>query len=258
VSQRAIVQLMSCAAAIAVLSAQTPATPAPAGAPGGAPASAPVHLPDKPLRHLEYSFAVDYQHAGEQNQGGIGTAGSGVVSTAHGSGRVGTVTIDVMGVGKDGGLVIKTYEWLQSTPNPTQSYICAVFSEGRVVCPEHLDVTDAENELMSYFGRTFLDPSIIDETGHWTRTFANQYVSVTSNYAVVGSGDANPLTIDATTKITSIGGLSSNWDDQARLTYDRTMTIPVTLHDVAIQHARGSSSMQSTMDFKLTKDSFAH
>jgi hypothetical protein len=243
-NSRAIVQLLCCAATLVATSAQAPPSPAPA-------------LPDKPLRHMEFAYSVDYQRLGEQHQGDIGTGGSGVVSTAAGAGRQGTLTADVIGVAKDGGLVIRTSEWLQSTPRASQSFVCAVFPEGRVVCPEHLDVTDAENEIMTYLGRGFLDPSIIDDKGQWQRQFSNKYVAVTANFIVTGNPDANPLAIDAKTTITSIGGLSSNWDDTAHLTYDRMLDVPVTLHDVAIEHARGNQSTQTTMDFKLTKDSLA-
>jgi hypothetical protein len=246
VTKRVIGQFLSCAAALAALSAQTPASPAP-------PA-----LPDKPLRHLEYSYSVDYQQLGEEHQGDIGTGGSGVVSTAHGSGRQGTLDVDVIGVAKDGGLVIRSAEWIQDRPRASQSFICAVYPEGRVICPEHLDVTDAENELMTFLGRGFFDGSLVDAKGHWQRTFSNKYVSVTSDFTIVGSADANPLTIDAKTQIVSTAGLSTNWDDQAHLTYDTAMSVPVAIHDVAVQHARGSAQTQTTMDFHLTKDSFAH
>ncbi len=242
-NSKAIVQLLCAAALLVGTSAQTP-PPAPA-------------LPDKPLRHMEFAYSVDYQHLGEQHQGDIGTGKSGIVSTAGGTGRQGTLTADVMGVARDGGLVIRTSEWVQSTPRASQAFLCAVYPEGRVVCPEHLDVTDAENEIMTYLGRGFLDPSIIDEKGQWVRQFSNKYVAVASQFIVVGNPDANPLAIDAKTTITSIGGMSSNYDDTAHLTYDRMLDVPVTLHDVAIEHARGNQSTQTTMDFKLTKDSLA-
>ena len=89
-----------CVAAFAVLSAQTPP-----------PAATPT-LPDKPLRHLEYAFSVDYQRNGEVHEGGIGTARSGVGSLMSGIGRQGTLDVDVMAAANDGGLVIRASEWL--------------------------------------------------------------------------------------------------------------------------------------------------
>ncbi len=58
-NSKAIVQLLCAAALLVGTSAQTP-PPAPA-------------LPDKPLRHMEFAYSVDYQHLGEPHQGDIGT-----------------------------------------------------------------------------------------------------------------------------------------------------------------------------------------
>jgi hypothetical protein len=254
-SKRVIGHLIVCAAFV-TFSAQTPAPAQPPAAPPAAGA-APV-LPDKPLRHLEYTFAVDYQGLGEDHQSDIGGGGSGVSDTSGAAGRQGTLDVDVLAVAKDGGMVVRMAEWLQNQPKPKQSYICAVYSEGRVVCPENLPVTDVENELMTFLGISFIDPAIVDDNGHWVRNFANKYVSVASDFTIVGAADANPLTIQENTKITSVGGVSTNWDDTAKITYDRPLSVPVSIHDLAVQKARGASSVSTTMDFHLTKDSFAH
>jgi len=206
---------------------------------------------------MEFAFSVDTQHLGEEHQGDIGTGGSGIVSTAHGAGRQGTMIADVMGVAKDGGLVIRTQEWLQATPRASQGFLCAVYPEGRTICPDHLEITDAENEIMTYLGRNFLDPTIIDDKGQWVRQFSDKYFAVTSTFSIVGNPDANPLAIDSKTTIKSVGGNGNDIDDTAHLTYDRMLDVPVTLHDVAVEHARGNQQTQTTMDFKLTKDSLA-
>jgi hypothetical protein len=206
---------------------------------------------------MEYAFTVDYQQLGEDHLGGIGSTGSGVVSAAGAAGRTGTMYVDIMAVAKDGGLVVRTQEWIQAQPHGSQPFLCAVYSEGRVVCPENLPVTDAENELMAFLGISFLDPSIVDDNNHWQRKFSNPQVSVVADYSISGQADVNPLTILETSKITTTTG-GSNWNDEARLTYDRPLSVPVTLHDIATQTSRGASSLRTTMDFKLTKDSFAH
>jgi hypothetical protein len=254
--------LISCAAVLLALSGQmhpNPPPPPPSG--DGQPASgaaAAASLPDKPIRHMEYAYSVDYQRLGNSTEGAIGGGHSGIVSQSGGGGRQGTLEVDVMAVAKDGGLVIRTAEWLQERPRASQAFLCAVYPEGRVICPDHLDVTDAENEIMTYLGRGFYDGSLVDDKGHWQRQFSNKSVAVTTDFTITGSPDANPLVIAAKGSVKSLNGLDSSWDDVTQLTYDTALSVPVSVHDVAIQHARGTSETQTTMDFKLTKDSFGH
>lgn len=243
---------------IAGLTAQTPAPPATGSA-------APVTLPTKPLRSLEYNFSIDYQQNGEvhpegtsgDNAGDIGTGGSGVRSVLNGIGRTGVLNADIMGMAKDGALVIRVSEWLQAQPRPSQSYICAAYPNGSVVCPAELNVTDAENELMTYLGRGFYDPTLVDAQHQWTRTYSNNNVSVASTFTITGAPDANPLSITETSQITSQNGAFHNWKDNARLTYDPDLEVPIKIHDLALQQGRGATSVQTIMDFQLTKDSFA-
>jgi hypothetical protein len=235
---------------IAGLTAQTPAPPDTGSA-------APVTLPTKPLRSLQYNFSVDYQQNGEGHTGDIGTGGSGVRSALNGIGRTGVLSADVMGMAKDGALVIRVSEWLQEQPRPSQSYLCAAYPNGSVVCPEQLDVTDAENELMTFLGRGFYDATLVDAQHQWTRAYSNKNVSVASTFTITGAPDANPLTITEATEITSQTGAFHNWKDNARLTYDPDLEVPIKIHDLALQQGRGNTSVQTTMDFQLTKDSFA-
>jgi hypothetical protein len=252
VTRGSIARAFACSIAVLALTAQTPA-PAPTAA---APQTAAPKL-DKPLRHLEYAFTVDYQQLGEGHSSGIGGTGSGVASAAGVAGRTGTLYVDIMAVAKDGGMVVRTQEWLEAQPHGSQPFLCAVYSEGRVVCADNLPVSDAENELMAFLGVGFIDPSIVDDNGNWQRKFSNKDVAVVSNFSITGQADANPLTITEISKITTTTG-GSNWNDQATLTYDRPLSVPVTLHDVATQNARGSQTLRTIMDFKLIKDSFAH
>jgi hypothetical protein len=209
------------------------------------------------LRSLEHKFSVDYQQNGELHTGDIGTGGSGIRSMMAGVGRTGVLDAEIMAMANDGGLVVRVSEWLQEQPRALQPYICAVYPNGSVVCPDQLQVTDAENEIMTFLGRGFYDPSLVDAQHQWTRTYSNKNVSVVSTFAIAGAPDANPLAITEASQITSLNGAFYNWKDNAHLSYDTALEVPVKLHDVALQQQRGSSSVQTTMDFQLTKDSFA-
>ena len=221
------------------------------------PATPAASLPAKPLRHLEYDFSVDYQRNGEGHYGGVGTVGSGVASLMAGGGRRGKLDVDVLAAAKDGGLVVRTSEWLFEQPRANQSYVCAVYPDGRVICPENLDVTDVENQVMSYLGRGFYDATLLDAQGHWRRSFSDKYVSVVSDFTIHGAREANPLSISQTPQIVSATGAFMDWKEDATLSYDANLEVLDSLHDVAVQKPRGSASIQTIMDAHLVEDSFA-
>jgi hypothetical protein len=234
-------------AGIIGLTAQTPS----------ADQSPPPQLPSKPLRSLEYKFQVDYQQNGEVHTGDIGTGGSGVRARVNGIGRTGALDADVLGLGKDGGLAIRVSEWLEYQPRASQSFICAAYPNGSVICPEELAVTDVENTILTFLGRGFYDQSLVDSNHQWTRTYSNKYVSVASTFTITGPPDANPISVTSITKITSATGAFQNWTEHTTFTYDTAMEVPVHIRDVALQQNRGSTSLQTTTEFWLTKDSFA-
>ena len=206
---------------------------------------------------MEFAFSADYQTTGETHQGAIGTGGSGVVSLMGSGGRQGSIDVDVLAVAKDGGLVIRSNEWLRAQPRPSQAITCAVYPDGRVICPQNLPVTDAETTLMAYLGRNFFDPSLLDAKGHWQRSFADKEVSDVSDFTVVGSSDANPLNVKMHSEVKSLTGVGPSWHDDSTFTYDPALNVPISIHDVAIQTAQGSSMTKAVMEFQLAKDSFA-
>jgi hypothetical protein len=224
---------------------------------GQTPAPSPAPLPSKPLRHLEYAFSVDYQSTGNAQTGAIGTNGSGIVQTGGSGGRRGTLTADVMGIGSDGGMIVRTSELLEARPRASQQFLCVVYGDMRVVCPPNLDVTDAENVLMQFLGRGFYDPALLDANGRWQRKKDNKTVAYVSDLTAKDPGDGKPLQIYVHTEVTSDNGAFANWHEEARLTYDPRLEVPIAIRDVAIQAARGNRETQTMMDFQLTKDSFA-
>jgi len=192
-----------------------------------------------PLRHLEYAFSVDYQTLGQSESGAIGTrVGTSLVSYVHGSGRQGKMLVDILAAPKDGGLVIRASEWLQSDPLPSQSFICAVYPDTRVICPPELPVTDAENTVMEFLGRNFINPANLDGANHWKVAFQNSYVSLDSNFVIDEVDTAHLATITGTSVVKSVDGNGSNWDEKSKIVYDLTKTVPTSIHDVAIQSAQ--------------------
>lgn len=229
------------------LSAQTPAPPA---------------APAKSLRHLEYSFHVEYQTNGEghdsgMDPGGAGGNGTGVTSILGGGGRQGTIDVDVVGFASDGALIVAINEMLQADARPRERFTCTVYGDGHVLCPTAVGpLSDAENLLLSLLGRGFVNPSALDSRNHWRLTYDGRQVSVVTDYTITDPADAGPVTIVKHATITSHTRTIGNSVEDARIVYDRALSVPDSVHDTAFEQYT-DGSLSTTLDVSLISDSFA-
>ncbi|HEY2474568.1 MAG TPA: hypothetical protein VGI19_07165 [Candidatus Cybelea sp.] len=232
------------------LTGQTPAT-------SGPPAAAA-----KPIRHLEYSFQVEYQTNGEghssgMDAGGASGVGSGVSSALGGGGRKGTMDVNVVGVASDGALIITIDEMLQSEPRPRERFTCTVYGDGHVMCATaDGPLSDAENLLLSLLGRGFVDPQALDSNKHWRREYDGKQVTVVTDYTMADPGSDRPVTIVKHAKITSHANTVGDSVEDGRIIYDRALSVPDSVHDT-LYETFDSGSLFATFDVTLTADSFA-
>lgn len=240
---RSLVRIALSIAAVATLQAQSPS-----------PSPSP-----KPLRQLEYTFAVHDQATTETHDSGMvdasGGNGSGVNSNVEAGGRQGTITVDVLGVNADKALIVAIQEVVANDPRPHERFVCVVYVD-RIACPGGgTQPTDAETILMGYLGRGFVDPAALDANKHWRHALDAGGANVASDYTLTENGDGKPVTIVGETKIVSHKNGVSSSTLETRASYDLTMSVPDTLHAVMTQ--RGDTTLQTTVDLTLTKDSFA-
>jgi hypothetical protein len=249
----ALLGAAACGVAVVTLSAQAP-TPA-------------------PLRHLEYQYTVLYSQLGESRVSGIGTVGSGVESNDTTASRQGTLQIDVLQAANDGGLVVRVTETVEFQPR-TRAAECAVYGNGLVACRNGDEPTDAMEVALQHLGRTFLDPSVIDDKGHWTRTFEGGGFTVTSDFSMTMQPDgvhakiSEHRTIRKSPKVqpgTTAGydradrssqDLYANSDEDATIVYDAKMLVPDSIHDEAVDQAGIQGHTRTTIDVTLKSDSF--
>ncbi len=243
-----------CIAFFVLLTAQTPApqTPAPQASPSSA----------KPFRHLEYALQVEYVTNGEghgsgMSDGGEGGNGSGVGSLLGAGGRRGTIDVDMVGFTNDGALIMIVNEMLESAPRPGERFTCSVYGDGHVMCPKaDGPLSDAENLLLSFLGRGFIDPSVSATNNHWQRNYEGKEVTVVTDYTVTDAGSGGSMKIAKHSKITSRTQTVGNSVEDGQIVYDRTLSVPDVIHD-SVYETQGSASLQSTFDLKLATDSFA-
>ncbi len=247
------------------LSAQTPA---PAGSP---PPGQAMAIPLKSARHLEYSFDASFYHSGESHGSGMtldgsGGTGSGVESTFGTTGVRGTVQADVVAFTTNGGLVVKIHDTTEEPQQIGQTYTCIVFGYGQMNCQNLARNADApatvagpsqwEMLVLDYIGRNFIDPSKLDDKNHWQIAYDLGTASVVADFTMTDTGDGKTVTVVEHKKLTPKTQNVAAGTEDDRLTYDRALSVPDAIHQEDHETA-GGSTLVTTIDLKLTKDSFA-
>ncbi len=215
-----------------------------------------------PLRRLVYAMQVDYFASGEGHDsgmtpGGTGGNGSGVQAILGSGGRRGTIEADVLALAPHDGLIVAVDEMLYEAARPRQRFTCLVYGSGQTYCPDSVGaLSDAENLLLSLLGRGFVDPSVTAPSFSWQRAYHGKDVSVRTTYAMTDPKNGLPVTIVMRSKIVSAVPNVGNTSAHARITYDRAMSVPDAIHEVAREQL-GGSLVRTTIDLRLTSDSFA-
>ena len=203
------------------------------------------------LRHLVYKLSVVNHNTSET------ISYSGMDANMSHSGHVGTVTVDVLALANDGGIVARAYSQYEQEPRPTQTVTCAIYSDGRVICPPEIPVPPEINLLFSMLGRYFYDPTKIAADGTWSTSYANDIVKVSAHFTRKSAPDADPVSIDDHVDILPKNDLQSEWHSDGHIVYEAAMSIPQSIHDAATAKLRTGNTEWVTTDLTLLSDSFA-
>ncbi len=221
----------------------------------------PLQAPAAPLRVVVYHYAIDV-HGFESSMDSGFTNGHGYAqtsSTTSTNGVSGTITLNVVSVAQDGGLVVDAIEKVDRADRPEQAVRCAVYADPEnVICDQNLsqtgEVTGEITALLTYFGRGFYDASRLDDKKHWqTSVSLNQGTgSATSNYTI--TKDVGGVLTIAVNRVLHLGPRVSTTN--GTLQYDPAASLPVKAHLVTDTSSSGDLG-GSTIDFQLVSDSFA-
>lgn len=218
------------------------------------PATSPAS--SKPLRHLQYSFAVDYEGVSEYHFNGISGSNSGVGGRSSSEGGRGTMDVDILSIEPDGALKIAVSEWIQNEPHPGGTYTCTVYGNTAVLCPSVPAPSSAEWVLLSYLGRQFVDAAPWDAQHHWQRKVDNSQYTLVEDFTLDPSSDDKHAVIHETKKMDVHNGGFSTQTEDVQIHYDRAMEIPDSVTD-ASQRAGTGGSGHTEYSFTLIGDSFA-
>jgi len=222
-----------------------------------------VETSSAPLRHLVYAFTYNVGTTDSVHSSGIGGDGpaSGVSDYRGGTEDKGTLTVDVMQVANDGGIVLKISEKARDarTADPA---LCAVYGvTGAVICDPNAKVNDEEMALLRVLGRNFVDPTEFDANRHWKRGQSGGAVNETADYTAgtVDSSGIMPITMLRVTEVTGAQGYKETTN--GTISYNLALSVPTRLTQDAIirqEQGMGNSHRQETkVEISLVSDSMA-
>ncbi len=225
-----------------------------AAAPLGAAAESP-----KPLRTLNYDLQMSIGVVRSVQRDAIGTAGSTHGDFAGGSESKGNITVDVIAVTADGGLVADVREIATNRSRP--SVRVAITAAGALSYdPKQSDnVTEEEDTLLRWLARGFVTAADRSAGTTWTIDNSTRGTQAAEHYRVVSAeGPVLHLDYKAESKSSGLGG--GDMTRAGTLVYDTKLTVPKSASYKDIAHRQQLGSYDTTemgVQLKLTSDSLA-
>jgi hypothetical protein len=240
----AIFLAAACTAMAAPLAAEADATPAAA-----------------PVRHLVYAFTYNSQGDMESHgtNGYASDTRSGAGDTRDYKGSVvdrGTITVDVLHEQPDKGLVVRISEQGEESRKADPA-TCVVYGSTSFICDPNATVNSEEYTLLRFLGSTFVDPAQLDEKQHWKIDESNDQVSTVADYTIKSNANGM-MTIDEARVVKQHGAGTQTTDISAKIGYDYSHLIPITVDEYVTQRQAGMGQQMTTTittTLKLSSDS---
>ncbi len=218
----------------------------------------------KPMRHLAYSFDISITSERTVHDSGVGAAGggtgSGIAHYGGGNSDKGTITIDVLGVQPDTGLVVSIAEQGRRDRS-AEAATCVAYGIGSVVCDPNKKVNEEEMSLLRVLGRNFVNPSLLDAKRHWQSVETMAGGNETNDYTIASDDNDGKLGIDYVRVLRVEGANGYRADTNGTLSYNQKLSVPVQLKEdtVTRQHlGQGQDDrVEQQLTLTLTTDSLA-
>lgn len=209
----------------------------------------------KPMRQLAYSFDISITQDRTVHSSGVGEAGGGTGSgmTHYGGGNSdkGTITVDVLGVGSDTGLIVMIAEQGRGdrTAAPAE---CVAYPIGSVLCETEKKVNEEEMTLLRMLGRNFVNPSQLDFKKHWQNVNAMPGGKETNDYTITGDDNNGLLAINYVRALTIEGVNGYRADTNGNLTYNQKLSVPVKIKEDTVTRRHVGQGQDDRIEQQLT------
>lgn len=221
----------------------------------------------KIIRHMDFHFGITVRTTNVNHSSGIGSAGgpiSGVMSSTSSGSNQGTITVDVVGLRSDNGLVVNVTETSRTIPHPNTMQ-CITWGIGTVVCEPGEHTTPEEQTLLRFLGRDFVNAAAIDAKNHWSVGTSGKEGSETSDYDIT-SNNAGVMNISFQRVTETPGVQGFNATTNGKLTYDANLTVPRSITEDTLLRTSlvggnvvqgGYEQVHTMLNISLLDDSFA-
>jgi hypothetical protein len=214
-----------------------------------------------PIRHLVYNFDITLSTIATVHDSGIGGDGPASGSTNYNSGAQGdegTITVDIMQVQPDTGLVVQISEKARNRRDAVPT-MCVTYGNGAVICDQSKgQLNEEEMTLLRFLGRNFVNHSLIDAHNHWQYTASDPESTETNDYTIAKTtGDVLDINYQRVLKVSGANAFNATTDGS--LTYNEKLSMPVAIKEQTIGRKNTGAGNYDTnhqdMTFTLVQDS---
>ena len=213
-----------------------------------------------PIRHLVYAFDVTLSTTATMHDSGIGGDGNATGTTDYhaGTSDQGTITVDVMQVQPDTGLVVQISEAARNRrdKSPTE---CVTYGNGAVICDQsNGQLNEEEMNLLRFLGRNFVNSALIDAHNHWQYASNDPQSAETNDYTITKT-DGSMLDINYQRVLKVSGAQGFNATTSGSMTYNKALSVPVSVKEETMTRKDAGmgnyDTIRQDLTFNLSQDS---
>lgn len=207
------------------------------------------------MRHLAYSFDISISQDRTVHSSGIGEAGggtgSGMTHYAAGNSDKGTITVDVLGVQPDTGLIVSIAEQGRGDRSAAPA-MCVVYGIGMVNCDSNAKINEEEMSLMRVLGRNFVNPSLLDAKRHWQNVESTSNAKEINDYTILRDDTNGLLSIDFQRQLTVTGAGGYRADTNGSIAYNQKLSVPTQVKEDTVTRQHLDQGQDDRVEQQLT------
>ena len=190
---------------------------------------------------------------------GPAVSASGINTLRAGTSDEGTISVDVLSIGADSGVVLNISEKGRGTHN-AETAQCVSYGNTYFICDQSKKVYDEEIAVIRYLGRSFTFAVPLDAKNHWQYRQSAPTMDELSDFTITNNAKGVvQIEVERVLKITGAGGYNASTN--GKITYDRGLSVPLEITEQTItqadQGAGSHSRGDQIVDLKLVSDSRA-